>query len=105
MEKTAHQMHEYLHLAAALGANPESLPPQLFVTPKEIESARKKFGLEKITRPLFGLNPGAAYGPAKRWPLEKFIAVAGEIQTRTNCTWLMFGGPAEAALAGRFIVT
>ena len=26
-----HQIHEYLHLAAALGANPEPLPPQLFV--------------------------------------------------------------------------
>ena len=28
---TAHQIHEYLHLVAALGANPEPLAPQLFV--------------------------------------------------------------------------
>ena len=98
---SAHQIHEYLHLAAALGANPEPPPPQLFVTDAEVESARKKFGLEKIARPVFGLNPGAEYGPAKRWPLDKFIAAAREVQQRTRCTWLVFGGPAEAALAGR----
>jgi len=96
---SAHQIHEYLHLVAALGANPEPLPPHLFVTPAEVESARKKFGLEKIGGPIFGLNPGAEYGPAKRWPLDKFIAAAREVQQRTGCTWLVFGGPAETALA------
>ena len=90
--RSAHQIHEYLHLTAALGANPEPLPPQLFVTPEEIEAAKKKFGLEKITQPIFGLNPGAEYGPAKRWPVEKFIAAAKEIQQRTNCAWILFGG-------------
>jgi len=98
---SAHQIHEYLHLAAALGASPEPLPPQLFVTPAEVESARKKFGLGKIVGPVFGLNPGAEYGPAKRWPLDKFIAAARDVQQRTRCTWLVFGGPAEAALADR----
>jgi heptosyltransferase-2 len=94
---TAHQLHDYLHLVAALGANPEPLPPQLVVTPGEIEAVKKKFGLSEIKRPIFGLNPGAEYGPAKRWPVEKFIAAAREIQNRTNCTWLIFGGKADAA--------
>jgi heptosyltransferase-2 len=98
---SAHQTHEYLHLTAALGANPEPLPPQLVVTPDEVEAVKKKFGLDEIKRPLFGLNPGAEYGPAKRWPVEKFIAAAREIQNRTNCTWLTFGGEAEAAMAHR----
>jgi heptosyltransferase-2 len=98
---STHQIHEYLHLAAALGASPEPLPPQLFVTPDEIETTKKKFGLDKISRPIFGLNPGAEYGPAKRWPVGKFIAVAREIQNRTNCTWLTFGGKADAAIANQ----
>ena len=98
---TAHQIHEYLHLVAALGANPEPLPPQLVVTPGEIEAVRKKFGLNEIERPLFGLNPGAEYVPAKRWPMEKFIATAREIQNQTNCTWLVFGGQADTAIADR----
>ena len=93
----AHQLHEYLHLVAALGANPEPLPPQLSITPDEIEAAKKKFRLDKVSGPIFGLNPGAEYGPAKRWPVEKFIAAAREIQNRTNCTWLIFGGKPDAA--------
>ncbi len=97
----AHQIHEYLHLVAALGANPEPLPPRLFVTPDEIEAVKKKFGLNVIGRPIFGLSPGAEYGPAKRWPVEKFIAAARDIQNRTSCTWLTFGGKADLAIASR----
>ncbi|MGD0745650.1 MAG: glycosyltransferase family 9 protein [Verrucomicrobiota bacterium] len=98
---TAHQLHEYLHLVAALGANPEPIAPQLFVAPEEVEAVRNKFGLEKIAQPVFGLNPGAEYGPAKRWPAERFIAAAREIQNRTNCVWLVVGGKGDMELAGR----
>jgi heptosyltransferase-2 len=93
--KSAHQIFEYLHLTAALGANPEPLAPHLFVSADEIEAAKKKFGLEKIGGPIFGLNPGAEYGPAKRWPVEKFIAAAQEIQRQTNCVWILFGGKGD----------
>jgi heptosyltransferase-2 len=89
--KSAHQIHDYLNLVAAPGANPEPLPPKLFVTPEEIETARKKFSLEQISQPVFGLNPGAEYGPAKRWPVEKFISTAKEIQQQTHCAWILFG--------------
>jgi heptosyltransferase II len=99
--KSAHQIFEYLNLAAALGVNPELLPPQLFVAPEEIEAAKKKFGLEKITQPIFGLNPGAEYGPAKRWPVEKFIAAAKEIQQQTNCIWILFGGKNDLLIANQ----
>jgi heptosyltransferase-2 len=98
---SAHQIHEYLHLVAALGANPEPIAPQLVATPDEIESVKKKFGLDKITGPILGLNPGAEYGPAKRWPVERFIASANEIQRQTNCTWLIFGGKGDVDLATR----
>jgi ADP-heptose:LPS heptosyltransferase len=98
---SAHQIHEYLHLAAALGANAEPLAPQLTVTPAEVAAAKKKFGLEKIDGPIIGLNPGAEYGPAKRWPVEKFIAAAKEIQQRTNCTWLLFGGKNDQPLTAQ----
>ena len=96
---SSHQIREYLHLAAALGANPEPVAPQLFVSPGEIEAAKKKFGLEEITQPIFGLNPGAEYGPAKRWPVERFIAAAKEIQQRTSCAWILFGGKNDAPIA------
>ena len=98
---SSHQIYEYLHLTATLGANPEPLAPQLFVTPEEIQPVKKKFALEKIDGPIFGLNPGAEYGPAKRWPVEKFIAAAKEIQQRTNCTWILFGGKGDLQLSER----
>ena len=99
--KSAHQIREYLHLAAALGANPEPLSPQLFVAAEEVEAVKKKFRLDDDTQPLFGLNPGAEYGPAKRWPVERFIAAAREIQQRTNCLWLIFGGRGDIEIARR----
>jgi heptosyltransferase-2 len=88
---SAHQSNEYLHLVAALGANPEPTPPKLVITPEEIATAGKKFRLEGGSGPVFGLNPGAEYGPAKRWPVEKFIEAAKEIRRRTNCAWALFG--------------
>jgi heptosyltransferase-2 len=97
-----HQIYDYLHLVAALGANPEPLPTQLVVTPGEIKFAAQKFNLaSQFTndRPIFGLNPGAEYGPAKRWPAERFIAAAREIQKRTNCFWVVLGGKGDVALA------
>lgn len=96
-----HQIHEYLHLAAALDANPEPLPPKLFVAPEETEAARKKFGLDQISNPIFGLNPGAEYGSAKRWPIEKFISATKEIQQKTDCAWLLFGGKNDLAIANQ----
>ena len=97
ISKTAHQIFEHLNLTAALGAKAEPLAPQLFVAPTEIEAVKIQFGLDKITAPIFGLNPGAEYGPAKRWPAEKFGAAAKEIQERTNCSWILFGGNSDAA--------
>ena len=98
---SAHQIHEYLHLAAALGANPEPLSSKLVVTLDEIEATKKKFGLDKISAPICGLNAGAEYGPAKRWPIERFIAAAKEIQQKTNCAWILFGGKGDIEIGAR----
>ena len=98
---SAHQSREYLHLAAALGANPEPLPTALLVTAQEVDLAREKFGLSAVAGPIFGINPGAEYGPAKRWPIERYIAAAKEIQKKTNCAWIVFGGRNETDLAGQ----
>ena len=101
-DTTTHHIYEYLHLTAALGASDEPTPPSLVVAPMEVEAVSQKFGiLESLraVRPLFGLNPGAEYGPAKRWPAERFIATAHRIQERTNCEWLIFGGQSDQAVA------
>ncbi len=99
--KTAHQIYEYLYLADELGANPEPLAPQLFVTAEEMEVVKRKFALEKISKPILGLNAGAEYGPAKRWPTDRFISAAKAIQEKTNCIWIMFGGKNDLGITGQ----
>jgi len=95
----AHHVHDYLGLVAALGASPEPLPPCIVVTEAEQEQVHQQFGIDTsdLARPWFGLNPGAEYGPAKRWPADRFIATALELHKQTNCRWLLFGGNADVA--------
>ena len=101
-----HQIHDYLHLAAALGANSEPLAPKLEITSAEMRRAEEVFLSEwrnKLPDPtpaapmlLLGLNPGAEYGPAKRWPAASFAAVVRAVSRQVgNCRWLAFGGPAD----------
>jgi len=104
--RATHQIHDYLHLAAALGANPEPLPPRLEISAAEMREAedallsepRKQAQRSAPGKPLvlLGLNPGAEYGSAKRWPAERFASVAHELTRRMdNCVWLAFGVPGD----------
>jgi heptosyltransferase-2 len=109
---SAHQIHDYLHLVSRLGANPAPLTPELEIMPAEIQEAADGV-LAKVskgvqsTRPgeapvWLGLNPSAAYGPAKCWPAENFATVAREISGRVkNSFWLIFGGPNDWELCER----
>jgi heptosyltransferase-2 len=102
----AHHLHQYLRLAMALGAQAEAIAPLIAVTREELRQIGKRFGfpLERRQRPrLFGLNAGAAYGPAKCWPLDRFIAAARTLQERTGCHWWIFGGPADTPQANAIL--
>jgi heptosyltransferase-2 len=99
---SSHQLHHYLHLAAALGAKTDPLAPHLEVTAQEVDAIRRRLqphGEPPARTPTFGLNAGAEYGPAKRWPRERFVAAAVELQRRTGCRWWIFGGKADESLA------
>jgi heptosyltransferase-2 len=99
-----HHIHHYLRLVEVLGANPAPLPPLISVTQEECREVAARLGLSPALnqgKPLFGLNPGAQYGMTKRWPPERYIAAAIEIQRRTGCVWVVVGGEIDAALAGR----
>jgi heptosyltransferase-2 len=96
---TAHHIFQYLHLVAALGASAEPLLPQLTVPENAMVEFTKKFKLTDAT--CFGLNAGAEYGPAKRWPEERFAEAAIQIQAATKCRWLVFGLKNESEMAAR----
>lgn len=93
----SHHLFHYLHLAAALGAKAEPLAPHLAVSDAEVAAVKAKFNLPDGL--LLGLNAGAEYGPAKRWPADRFIAAAKELRARLNCGFVIFGGPADNSLA------
>jgi heptosyltransferase-2 len=95
---SSHQLHHYLRLVARLGGNPEPLAPQLAVTAEEAAAAREKFGLPPGPT-WIGLNAGAEYGPAKRWPQANFVAAAYALHRQAHCGFVIFGGPADAPLA------
>lgn len=48
---------------------------------------------------VLGVCPGAEYGPAKRWPAERFRQAMELVSARTHCTWKIFGTAADAPLA------
>jgi heptosyltransferase-2 len=109
-----HQIHDYLELVSALGANATPLPPRLELSADEIESATAAclsahYAAEKGERPTptsvwLGLNPAAAYGPAKCWPVERFAEVAREVSKRLpNVIWLCFGAGTDWQICQKIV--
>ena len=70
---SGHHLHQYLRLVSFFGASEEPLRPSIELSKEETNRFIEKFEVPRA-RLLIGLNPGAEYGPAKRWPLENFIA-------------------------------
>jgi len=96
----AHHLHQYLHLAGVLGADTTPCEPRLRVTEDESTLFRGKWLNTSPAPPHWlGLNPGAAYGPAKRWPEDRFVETATRAHKNTGCGCLITGGPGEKALA------
>ena len=92
-----HQSQHYLDIIAYLGGNAEPIPPRIFLATEELP-ALSKF-LRDDGRPVIALNAGAEYGPAKRWPPERFAEVAIKVSERTDCRWLILGGSGDAPIA------
>lgn len=104
LEPTAHHIFQYLHLVEALGVKAEPVAPRIAINESELAtfSARIQAMSGSATTRWLGLNPGAEYGPAKRWPAERFVAAALELHRQTQCGWLIFGAndPATREVAG-----
>lgn len=62
--------HVVLTYQSLLGSSDERLIPQVFVTQTEQVEARQR--VSALKRPLVGINPGSAFGPAKNWLPERF---------------------------------
>ena len=99
-----HECYYYLELLRRLGVLRQL--PQVeqirLVRPPAREAGRRRlasFGLPDSFRgPVIGINPGAAFGTAKRWLPSRFAAV-GRALAAQGVAVVLFGAASERALA------
>ena len=88
-----------------LGIKPTSLRTELFVTPEERQQARTRLAQSGLaiqegdaSHPLIGLHIGATW-PAKQWPTERFIALAGILAEELGARIIVTSGPGDSGAA------
>jgi heptosyltransferase II len=117
--KKFHQVFYYLDLVGGLlGESPLILSPNLScpaprIPPEfmpdmtlQVSAVRQEMArrlLEQkavdLSRPLVGVNPGAFYGSAKRWPEERFAGLLDKLIQQTGWQVVLFGSPREKTMA------
>ncbi len=95
-----HMVFYYLGLLKTLGEVDSFTPPALYLREEETAAAAKLLSATG-SGPWVGLSPGAAYGPAKRWPPERFAAVGRELARECGARLVLLGGPGEAGVANQ----
>jgi len=94
-----HQAERYLDIVRALGAE-GSVDFRLPVSAVAEERARALLTASGIdgAAPLVAVGPGSIYGGAKRWPAERFAAVADALAERHGARILLMGSGREGAI-------
>ncbi len=98
--RKVHQVAYYLGILKGVGIPDRCRGLHLVVGEKGAKRAREtllRHGIQK-TDTLVGINPGAAYGPAKKWPAHRFAGVGDRIQEAFGAKILIFGGPGDRPL-------
>jgi len=91
----------YLRLCAQIGCTELELREELFVR-EEIDRRAEEFLLKHgrdASKPLIGLNPGAAFGSSKCWLPERFGQVADACIERFGCDVFICSAPSEREVA------
>lgn len=87
---------QFLELVEAAGYRGAQPPMSWRPSREDHERAGRWLGARDLAgRPLVAMAPGAAHGPSKRWPPERFGAVAARLARDHGVTVLVFGAPVE----------
>ena len=85
-----HQSNRYLQIAQEIGAGVADKERR--VSTAGAFGNRSSFFPVSTGAPLkIGLCPAAEYGPAKRWPPERFAEVAATVAAQSAVQWIFFG--------------
>ena len=89
-----HKADDWLRLLRVLGGPADDSVRSLVVSPDERSAAERWLAENGIGQDeiLVGVHPGASL-PEKRWPLEMFARVAGDLATRPDTRVLAFADP------------
>lgn len=95
-----HLVVTYKTLLEPLGIPVSETPPRLYLTPKEMHSARTLLRQQGIPDGalVVGINPGATYGSAKCWLPERFREVTERLLRDNDVYVVYFGDQATASL-------
>ena len=93
-DKLLHHTDYYLQLLSRLGIEGGDGQLVLACTAEEQQWAAKLLDNDNV----IAINPGAAYGSAKRWLPERFAAVADALAQRYAARILLTGGPGEVEI-------
>ncbi len=108
-ELKRHQIYYYLDLLFQTGvseldyANSPDFRPDISLTPtaqslQSSDRVLKELGLDPNER-LIGINPGAFFGPAKRWLTDRYAALADLLAREKGAKVLIFGSEGEKPIA------
>jgi len=96
---------DYNRLAQSLGCSNPGTRLELFTTAADEAWADRVWQESRFHRNRFVacLNPGAAFGPAKCWPVEFFAELARDLSERRQAGILVLSGPAEKKLSQHIV--
>jgi tetraacyldisaccharide 4'-kinase/lipopolysaccharide heptosyltransferase II len=90
-----HTVYYLLGVLQGLGGVASFTPPRLYLQEEEVQAAAALLKSGQPEGPWVGLSPGAAYGPAKRWPPERFAALGMALRQKFSARLVLLGGPED----------
>jgi heptosyltransferase-2 len=108
--RRVHQAYYYLGILSGAGVIGKRLWERkgyrlesivMGVRESDSAAAREMLHAQGIARNdiVVGINPGATYGGAKRWPAERFAAVADALASEFSARIVIFGAPSDLDIA------
>ena len=102
-----HEVHYYQRILLGLGLQPAPNELELFIPGDQIDRVKQRMhelsGVRAGATPWIGFNPGAAFGPAKRWPAEKYGELAQMLCRGSEARIVLFGSAADRETAAAVI--